>query len=98
MNIKDTPEYEKNLRRVKNIVLRSKGNTQKMIMLAQVQTARITNETKALYRGKVAESENHHEIAEVFYRKAHELGSMSTGEFTKYKINHVLRFLEESEQ
>lgn len=69
MNIKLTPEYEKNLIRVRGIVSKSKGDTKKMIQLAQVQTGRITNETKALYRGKVAESEGHHEIAEVFLEK-----------------------------
>lgn len=97
MNIKNTPEYEKNLMRIKDIVRKSNGDSKKMVNLAKQQTSRITNEIKALYRGKVAEDENQHEIAEIFYRRAHELGSMSTAEFAKYKLNHVLNFLEKEE-
>jgi len=91
------PEFDKHNNRVKSIMAKSKGDNAKAIQLAEAMCTKITNEVKALHRGKVAEHNGFHEIAEVFYRKAHSLGSMSKGDYMKYKMEYMFKLLEENE-
>ncbi len=82
-------DFEKNVKRVSDIVEKSAGDVDKMISLAKTQANRITNEAKAINRAIVAKKMNQEEIFEVFFQRAYELGSVTTQEYREYKLEKL---------
>lgn len=82
-------EFEKNYKRVKDIVDKSSGNDEKAITLAKTQANRITDEWKALNRASAAKDIGQEEIFEVFFQRAYELGSVSKQDYRDYKLERL---------
>ena len=82
-------EFEKNYKRVKDIVDRSEGNEDEAIALSKTQANRITDEFKALNRAMAAKSMKEEHIFEVFFQRAYELGSVSKQEYREYKLEKL---------
>jgi hypothetical protein len=82
-------EFEKNYKRIKDIVDKSAGDEDKAITLAQTQANRITDEFKAINRAMAAKSMKEEHIFEVFFQRAYELGSVSKQEYREYKLEKL---------
>ena len=82
-------EFEKNYKRVQDIVEKSAGDKDKMISLSKTQAVRITDEWKALNRSFVAKELGHEDIFEVFFQRAYELGTVSKQEYRQYKLEKL---------
>jgi uncharacterized protein YukE len=82
-------EFEKNYKRVKDIVDKSAGDEDKAIALSQTQANRITDEFKAINRAMAAKSMKEEHIFEVFFQRAYELGSVSKQEYREYKLEKL---------
>jgi hypothetical protein len=93
MNLKEHPqpfeEYQKNFKRITDIIQKSGGDIDKMISLAKTQASKITNEAKAINRAIVAKKMNQEEVFEVFFQRAYELGSITTQEYREYKLDKL---------
>ena len=89
-------EFDKNFKRVQDIVDKSAGNKDKAIALAQTQAIRITDEHKAINRAMVArqlervENEPIYEsVFEVFFQRAYELGTVSKQDYRDYQLEKL---------
>jgi len=91
-------EFQKNYKRVKDIVDKSTGDVDKASKLAQTQANRITDEWKAINRAMAAkqtpylkneEYEIYETIFEAFFQRAYELGSVSKQEYRDYKLEKL---------
>ena len=82
-------EFQKNYKRVKDIVDKSTGDVDKASKLAQTQANRITDEWKALNRSLVAREMRQEEIFEVFFYRAYELGSVSKQDYRSYQLEKL---------
>jgi len=82
-------EFEKNYKRVDDIVSKSGGEVDKMIRLSHQQALKITDEWKAINRAMVAKERGEEEIFEVFFQRAYELGSVSKQEYREYKLEKL---------
>jgi hypothetical protein len=82
-------EFEKNYKRVKDIVDKSAGDEDKAIALSRTQATRISDEFKALNRAMAAKSMKEEHIFEVFFQRAYELGSVSKQEYREYKLEKL---------
>jgi hypothetical protein len=82
-------EFEKNYKRVKDIVDKSAGDEDKAIVLSKTQATRITDEFKAINRAMAAKSMKEEHIFEVFFQRAYELGSVSKQEYREYKLEKL---------
>ena len=82
-------EFEKNYKRVQDIVDKSTGDEDKAIALSQTQANRITDEFKAINRAMAAKAMNQEHIFEVFFQRAYELGSVSKQEYREYKLEKL---------
>jgi hypothetical protein len=82
-------EYEKNYKRVRDIVDKANSDVNRMIYLSQTQAAKITDEWKAVNRAMVAKELGYEEIFEVFFNRAYRLGSVSKQEFREYKLEKL---------
>lgn len=82
-------EYQKNFKRVRDIVDKTGKDTEHAIRLAQTQANRITDEHKAINRAMVAKEMGHEHIFEVFFQKAYELGVVSKQEYREYKLSKL---------
>ena len=83
-------EFNKNYTRLKDIVdIKSPGDEEKQICLAQTQANRITDEMKALNRAMVAKEMGHLHLYDVFFRRAYELGSVGKQEFRDYQLSKL---------
>jgi len=82
-------EFEKNYKRVQDIVDKSAGDETKMTTLAQTQANRITDEFKALNRAMAAKAMKQEHIFEIFFQRAYELGSVSKQEYREYKLEKL---------
>ena len=82
-------EFEKNYKRVDDIVTKSGGDVDKMIRLSHQQALKITDEWKAINRAMVAKELGQEEIFEVFFQRAYELGSVSKQEYREYKLDKL---------
>jgi hypothetical protein len=85
-------EFEKNYKRVADIIEKSAGDEEKAIRLASQQAAKITDEWKAINRALAAKSGKtkiHDAIFEVFFQRAYELGSVSKQEYREYKLDKL---------
>jgi len=59
--------------RIANIIARAKGSQEKQLQLARVMANSIDSYAKAVARGRAAEDENYHDIADIFFARAKEL-------------------------
>ena len=82
-------EFEKNYKRVKDIVDKSAGDEDKAVALSRTQANRISDEFKALNRAMCAKSMKEDHIFEVFFQRAYELGSVSKQEYREYKLEKL---------
>jgi hypothetical protein len=82
-------EFEKNYKRVKDIVDKSNGDCDKMVSLSRTQAGRIHDEWKALNRAMVAKEKGHEEIFEVFFHRAYELGSVTKQAYREYRLEKL---------
>ena len=82
-------EFDKNYKRVQDIVDRSEGSEYEAIALAKTQANRITDEWKAINRAMAAKALNQEHIFEVFFQRAYELGSVSKQEYREYKLEKL---------
>lgn len=82
-------EFEKNYKRVQDIVDKSAGDEDKAIVLSQTQANRITDEFKAINRAMAAKAMKQEHIFEVFFQRAYELGSVSKQEYREYKLEKL---------
>lgn len=82
-------EFEKNYKRVEDIVTKSDGDKDKAIRLSHQQALKITDEWKAINRAMVARELGQEEIFEVFFQRAYELGSVSKLEYRQYKLDKL---------
>jgi hypothetical protein len=87
-------EFEKNYKRVKDIVDKSAGDVDKAISLSKTQANRITDEWKAINRSMAAKQvknfdDVHEAIFEAFFQRAYELGSVSKQEYREYKLEKL---------
>jgi hypothetical protein len=82
-------EFEKNYKRVKDIVDKSSGDVDKAIVLSKTQANRITDEWKAINRAMCAKQMGYEEIFETFFQRAYELGSVSKQEYREYKLEKL---------
>lgn len=82
-------EFEKNSKRVKDIVTKSAGDKDKAIALATTQANRITDEWKAINRAMAAKEDNQEHIFEVFFQRAYELGSVTRQDYRNYKLEKL---------
>ncbi len=82
-------EFDKNYKRVNDIVDKSNGDSDKMISLSRTQAGRIHDEFKALNRAMAAKEMGHEEIFEVFFQRAYELGSVTKQEYREYRLEKL---------
>jgi hypothetical protein len=82
-------EFDKNFKRVADIVAKADGDNEKAIKLAKQQTAKICDEWKAINRAMAAKQAGHEHIFEVFFQRAYELGSVSKQEYREYKLEKL---------
>lgn len=91
-------EFNKNFKRVKDIIEKSDGDIDKATRLAQTQANRITDEWKAINRAMAAkqtpylknkEYKVYEAIFEVFFQRAYELGSVSKQDYREYQLERL---------
>jgi len=89
-------EFNKNYKRVSDIVEKSDGDKEKAIKLSTVQANRITNEYKAINRAMSAKEKHYEtnddmymEVFEVFFRRAYDLGSVTTQDYRDYQLEKL---------
>jgi len=91
-------EFDKNYKRVKDIVDKAAGSKERAAVLAQTQANRITDEWKAINRAMAAKQtsylnntdlEVYESIFETFFQRAYELGSVSKQEYRDYKLEKL---------
>ena len=89
MSFMTEKEYDKNYMRVHDIMTKSAGDDEKALKLAQTQANRISVDNKAISRYRVAESEGFEDIAEVFMKRAYDLGQVDKMTYREYKLNQI---------
>ena len=82
-------EFDKNYKRVADIVEKSNGDIEKQKSLSRTQANLIRNEAKALNRAMCAKEMGHDEIFVVFFRRAFELGSVSKQDYRNYQLEQL---------
>jgi hypothetical protein len=82
-------EYQKNFKRVADIIDKSDGDKDHAIRLAQKQANAITDEMKCVNRAMAAKDMGHEHVFEVFFQKAYELGSVSKQDYRQYKLEKL---------
>lgn len=82
-------EFDKNFKRVRDIIDKSEGNSEKEKSLANKQAKLIKDEYKAINRARAAKQIGNQVIFDVFFRRAYELGSVPTQEYREYVISKL---------
>ena len=82
-------EYNKNYTRVEDIVTKSAGDLEKKKSLSRTQANRITDEWKAINRAMVAKEMKEEDIFEIFFERAHTLGTVSKQDYRQYKLDKL---------
>lgn len=95
INGQSKKEYLKNFQRIEDIISKSDGDREYAIRLAQKQCNAITDECKALNRSKAAMELGHDWLADPFFERAYELGSVDTMEYREYKLKKLLEIQNE---
>lgn len=68
----------KDTMRIQDIQKKSNGNMDKAKKLAETMCKLITDKWKALRRARAAERENEHDLADIFFNRAKELGAFAS--------------------
>lgn len=89
INGQSKTEYQKNFKRVSDIVEKSAGDKDVAVYLAKQQSAKITDEIKCINRAMAAKEMNQEHIFEVFFVRAYELGSVSKQDYRNYKLEKL---------
>jgi len=82
-------EFEKNFKRVHDIIDKSNGDVDSQLKLSKIQADRITDEAKAINRALAAKEIGNEDIFEVFFQRAYELGSVSKKDYREYKLEKL---------
>lgn len=82
-------EYEKNFTRIRDIITKADGDKEKALRLAKTQADRIEDEYKAINRSNAAVKLGHEWLADPFFERAYELGSVGKGEYREYKLKKL---------
>ena len=82
-------EFNKNYKRIQDIIEKSAGDEMKATHLAQQQANKITDEFKALNRAMAAREMDQEHLFEVFFQRAYELGSVTKQEYREYKLEKL---------
>lgn len=82
-------ELDKNKKRIQSIIDRNPFDSEKRSKDATNQANRIKTEEKAFNRSVVAKDMGYEEIFEAFFKRAYELGSVSTKEYRLYKLEKL---------
>jgi len=82
-------EFNKNYKRVNDIIDKSLGDVDKETSLARRQANLIKDEHKAINRAMAAKEIGNIPIFEVFFKRAHELGSVSTQDYRSYRLQKL---------
>ncbi len=83
-------EFEKNFKRIEDIINKTNGDKDHALRLAKTQADRITDEYKAINRSKAAVRLGHEWLADPFFERAYELGSVGKMEYREYKLKKLL--------
>jgi len=82
-------EFEKNFRRINEIIEKAKGDKDKEISLAKIYASKITDQYKAINRAKAARKLGHEHLFEVYFRRAYEIGAVSTQDYRDYVLEKL---------
>ena len=82
-------EFDKNYKRVQDIVDKSAGDEAKAVKLSETQANRITDEDKAINRAMAAKEMGKKHIFEVFFHRAFELGKVSKQDYRDYQLSKL---------
>jgi hypothetical protein len=82
-------EYQKNYKRVKDMLDKAPGDKDAQIRLAQKQALLIRDEWKAINRAMAAKELNQVHIFDIFFRRAYELGSVNKQEYRDYQLEKL---------
>lgn len=82
-------EFEKNYKRIEDIIEKAAGDDDKAIRLATTQANKIHDEWKAINRAMAAKEKGRDDIFEVFFHRAYELGSVTTQEYREYVLDKL---------
>lgn len=85
-------EYLKSKKRIQDIIDKCTNESNEIDMeracrLATTMANRIKQEHKALDRYKIAAELGYEEVAEVFFKRAYDIGAIGKMEYRDYKIN-----------
>lgn len=82
-------EMDKNKKRIQSIIDRNPFNSEKRSNDARNQASKIKTEEKAFNRAVIAKDMGYEDIFEVFFKRAYELGSVSTKDYRLYKLEKL---------
>jgi len=82
-------DLRKNFSRVRDIVSKANGDSDKEESLARTQANLITKEAKAINRAMAAKELGHENIHDVFFFRAYKLGAVGTQEFRNYQLSKL---------
>jgi hypothetical protein len=82
-------EFQKNYKRVKDMIDKAPGDKEKQESLAKRQANAITDEHKAINRAMAAKELGQMHIYDIFFHRAYELGSVSTQDFRDYQLEKL---------
>lgn len=82
-------EFQKNFKRVSDIIDKSAGDKDHATRLSQKQANAITDENKAINRAMAAKEMGHEHVFEVFFQRAYELGTVTKQEYREYKLSKL---------
>ncbi len=82
-------EFDKNYKRVADIVEKSNGDIEKQKSLSRTQANLIRDEYKCINRAVAAKEMGHDDIFDIFFRRAYELGSVSKQDYRNYQLEQL---------
>ena len=82
-------EFNKNYKRVEDIVSKSDGDIEKQNSLSKIQANLIKDEHKCINRAMAAKEMGHENIFDIFFRRAYELGSVSKQDYRNYQLEQL---------
>lgn len=88
-------EFQKNYKRIKDIVDKAQGDKNVEIKLARLQANKITDEAKSINRAMAAKELKNEEVFQVFFRRAYQLGVVKTLDYRDYVLSKLLENEEE---
>lgn len=82
-------EFNKNYKRISDIIQKSDGDVDKQISLAKTQANRITNEYKCINRAMAAKEMGHDHLFDIFFRRSYEIGAVGKQQFREYQLEQL---------